>query len=222
MPRVQAFLKSEQPVRSWAAVPFGEFRSRSHYTMTAQSAGQFSHMAGHSKHETHDPFRLLPRSSGVPLSLCESAGFQPGETPPPKDTGLQPRRTPRTRERIERDRTTPAFVSGHGFSRAEKKSRRRRFLAAAGCRRKRRSAWSRLASISHFGNRKHPPPNMACSCAACAKIRAPKPMSFFCQAPHLFTKVTTPHSTLLPRQNTQSILACFIAGLGILIIGSNK
>jgi hypothetical protein len=44
-------------------------------------------------------------------------------SPARQNKGLQPRRTPRTRERIERERTAPAF--GHGFSRAEKESRRR-------------------------------------------------------------------------------------------------
>jgi hypothetical protein len=66
----------------------------------------------------------------------ESLGFNPAN-PRPHNKGLQPRRTPRTRERIERERTTPAFVSRHGFSRAERQPRRRRFPAAAGCRRKR-------------------------------------------------------------------------------------
>ncbi len=49
----------------------------------------------------------------------ESAGLKPGETPPPKNKGLQPRHTPHPKERIERERTKPAFVSGHGFSRAK-------------------------------------------------------------------------------------------------------
>jgi hypothetical protein len=66
----------------------------------------------------------------------ESLGFNPAN-PRPHNKGLQPRRTPRTRERIERERTTPAFVSRHGFSRAERQPRRRRFPAAAGCRRNR-------------------------------------------------------------------------------------
>ncbi len=87
---------------------------------------------------------------------------------------------------------------------------------------------SRSASPSEQGQkrrvltRRNPPQNRGLQPRLGPKIRAPSPMSFFCQPPHLFTKVMAPHSTPLPPQCAQSYLAVFIAGLGILIIGGKE
>jgi hypothetical protein len=43
-----------------------------------------------------------------------------------------------------------------------------------------------------------------------------------CQEPRQKSKVITPDLQALTRQTTQRILACFIAGFGILIIGGKK
>ena len=59
----------------------------------------------------HTKTSLVPRCARA----GESAGFQLSEPRHP-NKGPQPPRTPRTRARIQRDRSKPAFVSGDDFS----------------------------------------------------------------------------------------------------------